>query len=322
MKPVCVVGAGAWGSAIATVLAYNKIPVYLWCYEEDVAREIMQSHTNSRYLPGISLSPLIQPVISFEHVLPVCEWIFQVTPVRFLAALIQQIKPYLKTEHKFIVLSKGIESSSCLFPMEFINEVVGEYKAQACLMGPSFAHEVAHRKLTGVVLACKEEMMQYQIAQLIENNYFKIVMSRDTQGVQIAAALKNIIALAYGIVLGAQFSQNTNALYITQLFQEVGHYIKLSHGDSDTMYGLAGLGDVVLTTFGTQSKNLAFGKMLGQGFSFLQAQETCKNIPEGINTAQALKKILSQDALRLPLLEATVNLILGEISAQSLLTYL
>jgi glycerol-3-phosphate dehydrogenase (NAD(P)+) len=288
---VCVLGAGAWGTAIAQVLAENGNDVKLWCREPEVYESIKHTKINECYLPGFPLHATIQPTNDLYEAIKNTEWIFEAIPVKYLRSILEQLKTSVLPEQGFVLLSKGIEQNTLFFPTQIIDDIFGKSTKKIVVAGPSFAQELIKKELTAVSIASQNIEFAKQIQKMLQNNYFKGFITDDIIGVQVGAALKNVIAIGVGILEGAQRGDNAKAFLITRGLKEVNKVAIALGGNQETMYDLAGLGDLVLTCMGKLSKNLMLGRRLGQGESFDAILKTMGTAPEGINTLEAVVEI-------------------------------
>lgn len=318
MKRVCVIGEGAWGTAVANLLASNKAHVILWCYDHDVAREIVQTRYNNRYLPGIFLHENIIPVVSPKEALEGIDIIFEAVPVRYLRATLEQFKPYIVPDTSWVILSKGIEDGTFLFPSEVIDQVVGSLAKKAVLVGPSFARDIAEKRLTGVMLASDDGALLSSLILLLSNDYFKVYGSNDMIGIQICAAFKNVVALALGMLDGMGSSENTRAYVFTYTIKELIVLLDFFKADRGTIYGLAGIGDLVLTALSPRSKNYELGRFLAQGSTLEIFFEKKHLLPEGVNTAIALHGLAQRALLNVTLCKTVYDIIMGIKKPQDL----
>lgn len=307
MNTVLVLGEGAWGTAIATLLAHNNT-VYLWCHDASLATKINSTHYNTRYLPDIKLSKRIHAITSYTQAQE-CAWIFEAIPIIHLRSVIKNLKPYVTQNHHWIVLSKGIEQQTGYLPTQIIDDELGYATHSSALLGPSYATDLAHQYLTAVTLAVHECQTGFAIQKLINVDYFKPYLSTDVLGVQWCAALKNVYALLMGMLDGASYGDNVKAFILTRALHEMAQVVKVQGGKTETAYGLCGVGDLVLTGLGKYSKNQEYGRRLAQGQSNAELQKIWPTMPEGFNTLQALKPLLT--TLNAPLL-AGINAICNQ----------
>ena len=241
MKKVVVLGAGAWGTAIATVLASNQHKVVIWSHEEDVVQSISHEHINKRYLPGIQLNRTIQSTIDIAQAVEDAEWIFEAIPVKYMRSVLEKVKLYYSPLQRWIVLSKGIEQQSLFLPTQILNDVFGNSVQSVVVVGPSFAKDVVEKQLTAVNCASESKELIDASRQLMTNSYFKLFPSNDILGLQWCAALKNVIAMGVGILEGAEFTDTTKAFFLVKAFAEMKIFIVAMGGKSETMNDLAGI---------------------------------------------------------------------------------
>ncbi len=312
MKHVCVLGEGAWGTAIATVLAHNGHVVHLWCHDQTVANSIQNNRTNHRYAPDIQLYQNIIPYTDLATNFNEVSWIFQAIPVVYLRSVLKQFKPYFSPEQKWVLLSNGIEHSTLMLPSQIVNDVFGVTVSQAVLSGPSFAHDLICKQPTVVNCSATSTAIGVQVQDLLNNDYFKLVYSADMIGVQIGGALKNCVALGVGMLDGAGYTDNTKAFVITQGLHEIAAIVQAMHGQIETTYGLSGVGDIVLTAMGKHSKNYAVGRRLGKGETLQAIMNESHTVPEGINTVQSIMQLIKKYNLDLPLLRGVYQVIFEE----------
>ena len=311
MKTVCMLGEGAWGTAVATLLAHNGFQVKLWCYDHAVAQAIKNTRINDRYLPGIQLDEKIQPIIDLQEALENAELIFEAIPVKFLRSIVEQSKSLCAPNIPWVVLSKGIEQDTLLFPTQIIDDVLSFESKKAVLVGPSFAKDVAEKKITAVSLAVTDCKFGLSLQKQLANEYFRPYLSTDLVGTQVGGALKNVITLAIGMLDGAGFTDNAKAFMFTRGLHEMVQIANALGGKTKTLYGLSGVGDLVLTSMGTLSKNLEVGKRLGKGESLDQILQETGYIPEGINTVKSVQQLIKEKNLELPVCSGIYEVIFG-----------
>ncbi len=301
-KKIAMLGAGAWGTAVATVLANNGHDVTLWCFERDVVDSIKRVHQNERYLPTIEINPLVTATNDLARAIADADIIFEATPIAFLRSVLLNAKPHVKPHVPWVVLSKGIENDTLLLPSSIIHDVLGFTTKVAVVAGPTFAQELAQGKFSAAVVASDNIVLCDEIISLLANTYFMLQVSNDLLGVQVGGAVKNVIALAIGIARGAKQTENTIAYLVTEGLAELAKIIELFGGKKETALSLAGLGDLVLTCMGTLSKNLRVGMMIGCGTNVhdIKAKQGMV-LPEGINTIRSLDELAGKKDIKLPL---------------------
>lgn len=314
-----MLGAGAWGTAVAHLLATNGHHVTMWCHEPELAQEINVQHTNSLYLPDIELPHTIRATASMQEAFDGAHIIFEAVPVKYLRETLEHAQPFFNHDQLWVVLSKGIEQATFLAPSQIIDEAMGCLVRKVVVCGPSFARDLVEAVPTGVVVASDNETYANEVAKCLTNDYFACALSQDMLGVQVCAALKNVYALAIGIAFGAQARDNTVALLLTRSLEEMAVVVQALGGKQETVYGLAGIGDLVLTCYGSLSKNFTLGKFLGQG-TLLRDVSSEGLFPEGINTIQSLVQLAKEKSLTLPVAQGTYNFIFQAGSFTDLVT--
>lgn len=303
-KTITVLGDGSFGTAFAHACALQGHTVTIWCYNESIAQEINSSHANSRYLPGITLHPTITATTDLQTALN-NDTIFAAIPMEFLRSIMALCVPFHKATHYWISLTKGIEPENLFTATDIIQQVLGVSSKQvAVISGPSYARQLALQQPTGLVLATKSNELANFVIQLL-NQPIIVKYSSDVQGVQLIAALKNVCAIAIGLLAGADYQSNTQILFFMQLLQELkiigALYAIPELLFAQTLYGIAGIGDMVLTCFGKESRNYRFGYGIGQGKSKEIIIHELATVPEGVHTLKSIKKLEVQHNTTLPL---------------------
>lgn len=329
---IVVLGDGAWGTTCANLIALNNYNVTLWCQNSDVVRDILASKINNKFLPHIKLDNKITPTTDLEFALKDADWIFEAIPVKYLRATINNCKNLVKPENtgvkpKWVILSKGIENDTLLLPSQIIQDVLGTQISNiAVLSGPSFAQDLAQKQITSVSLASEDQDLANQLKKIVQNKYFSTAYTPDIIGVQIAAALKNVIALALGLLDGAKYSENTKAFILTQGLREMGQIIKASCGSShnkeETLLSLAGIGDLVLTATSSKSRNYLLGQKLAQSNNLETILSGTHTVPESINTVKSVKQIMEKHNLKLALFTNIHKIIFENLPISTMFTNL
>ena len=301
-----VVGGGAWGTAIAQVMASDGRRVRLWAREPEVVNAINGHGENSLFLPGVALSPLIEANADLTWV-GEAEAIFIVTPAQHMRAVLADLPRH---GAPLILCSKGIEAGSLKLLHQVAREAV-DGAPVAVMSGPTFAHEVARGLPTAVTLACEDEGCSARLAALIARPSFRPYMSTDVIGAEIGGAVKNVLAIACGVVDGAGLGQNARAALIARGFAEMTRFGLARGARAETLGGLAGLGDLVLTCSSTASRNFSLGVGLGQGRSAAELMRDRRTVAEGAFTAPVLAKAARAAAVDMPVADAVVRLLDG-----------
>ena len=319
MKKIGMLGGGAWGTALSILLADNNHEVLLWCYEQDVKDCITKKHVNERFLPDIQLSPLIQPTNDIQELFSQADIIFEAIPVPHMRSVLHTVLPYVQEHHRFIVLSKGLEQETLMLPSQIVKDVLGEHILVASLAGPSFAQDVAARAVTGFDVASTDPHFVRELQKLLHNNYCRAYAGDDLIGVQCGGAFKNVLALGLGVLDGAACLDNTKAFVFTLGLHEMALCSQALGGRLDTLYGLSGIGDLVLTATGKLSRNAYLGKCLGQGKTVDFAIKELGTVPEGIHTVESVCQLAQRHNLELPVFAGIYSLVQGKNGVQEFL---
>jgi glycerol-3-phosphate dehydrogenase (NAD(P)+) len=309
MTHIGVIGAGAWGTALAQVAAQNG-PVTLWAFEPEVAAAINEVRENSAYLPGIPLSPEIRATAHIAD-LAACDTLLVVTPAQHMRVI---LKAAPVGDTPLLLCAKGIEAGT----MALMTEVAAESCPDAplaALSGPTFASEVASGLPTAVTLACEDEALGAKLAERIALPSFRPYRSTDLIGAEIGGAVKNVLAIACGIVEGAGLGRNARAALIARGFAEMTRFGIARGARPETLAGLAGLGDLVLTCSSEQSRNFSLGLGIGRGNSAASLLSDRRTVAEGAFTAPVLVQAARTAGAEMPIAEAVAALIAGDWTA-------
>jgi len=301
-----VVGGGAWGTALAQVAARDGEPVRLWAREAEVVDSINRDHENRLFLAGVPLSLTIAATDDLGG-LDECEALLIVVPAQHVGAVLNQIDVGTRP---LVLCAKGIEAGS----RRLVGEVARAVHPQApvaVLSGPTFAHEVAAGLPTAVTLACEDEGLRTRLAERLASPVFRPYGSADVIGAEIGGAVKNVLAIACGVVEGAGLGQNARAALIARGFAEMTRFGLARGARAETLAGLSGLGDLVLTCSSTSSRNFSLGIGLGQGKSAAALLSDRRTIAEGAFTAPVLREAATEAGIDMPVTEAVCTLLDG-----------
>lgn len=319
MKRVAILGEGAWGTAVATLLAHNGYAVNVWCYHKELVEVINNTHKNERFLPGVVLSDAIHAVATIDEAVCDVEWVFEAIPIKYLRPVLQQAQSSVTSQQVWVVLSKGIEQKSLLFPTQLINQIFDKKVPMAVLAGPSFAMDLARKTVTAVTVAATDCTLGRVLQKMLANEYFRPYITTDVIGVQAGAALKNVITLGVGIIDGAAYSDNAKAFILTRGLHEMMQLVMAVGGQQETVYGLSGVGDLVLTAMGQLSRNLEVGQRLGRGQQLDTILKETGYIPEGINTVQSVYQLMQRVSVSLPICTGIYQVIFEQLSVNDFL---
>jgi len=299
-----VVGAGAWGTALAKLLADKGHAVRLWSYEAEVATAINVGEPNP-YLPGVALPPELRATSDLGEAVEGAEVVVSVSPAQMVASVMGALRGHELGEAIVVSASKGIERGSLRRMEEVLHEALGADALRyfTALSGPSFAREVAQAQPTAVVAASRDQETRLRVQELFQTPWFRVYTNADVVGVELGGALKNVIALAAGITAGLGYAHNTTAALITRGLAEMTRLGVAMGARKATFYGLAGMGDLVLTCTGALSRNRTVGVRLGRGESLDDIVRQMSGVAEGIKTVTAAHDLAVRYDVEMPIAE-------------------
>lgn len=301
-----IIGAGAWGTALAQVAAAGGEHVLLWAYEAEVVTAINERGENPLYLSGVPLSDRVRATGDMAA-LAACDALLVVTPAQHLRAILADApagKP-------LVLCAKGIEAGTGLLMSEVAAQV-HPASAIAVLSGPTFAHEVARGLPTAVTLACADTAIGHALIERIARPAFRPYLSDDVIGAEIGGAVKNVLAIGCGVAEGAGLGLNARAALISRGFAEMSRFGQARGARAETLAGLSGLGDLVLTCSSTESRNFSLGKGLGEGIPATELLSNRRTVAEGAFTAPVLQQAARAAGVDMPIVDAVCALLSGE----------
>jgi glycerol-3-phosphate dehydrogenase (NAD(P)+) len=307
LDKIGVVGGGAWGTALAQMVASDGSDVLLWARETDVVTAVNDTHYNPLFLPGLPLSSAIRATGALSDMAD-CDALLLVVPAQFLRGVLAELPP---TDRPLILCAKGIEAGTRLLISE-VAAAVAPAAPIAVVSGPTFAHEVAAGQPTAVTLACADGDIGAALAARLGRPAFRPYLSDDVIGAEIGGAVKNVLAIACGVVEGAGLGQNARAALISRGFAEMTRFGLARGARAETLAGLSGLGDLVLTCSSTSSRNFSLGKGLGEGRSAAELLADRKTVAEGASTAPVLAEAARAAGVDMPIVDAVVALLQGQ----------
>jgi len=305
---IAVLGAGSWGTTIANLLTEKGHKVTLWSFEEEVVKEINENHTNSTYLPGIQLNKNLKATLSPSSLWRTEIFIIAV-PTQYIRDVLLKYKFPIK--NKLIVnLSKGIEKKTLMRISEVLQDSIG-YNPEhfLTLTGPSHAEEVSRKIPTTVVVASEDIESAKFIRDIFSTSYFRIYSSEDVIGCELGGALKNVIALAAGIIDGLRLGDNTKAALITRGLAEITKLGVALGAKPQTFSGLSGLGDLVVTCNSKHSRNRFVGEQIGKGKSMIEILKEMKMVAEGIHTTESAYFLSQKHKVDMPIIEQVYQIL-------------
>jgi glycerol-3-phosphate dehydrogenase (NAD(P)+) len=309
LQSVGIVGAGAWGTALAVTSRRAGRYVLIWPFEPETLADINHNHRNEVYLPGVKLDPSIEATARLNEVAN-CDFLLMATPAQHVRAIADELAPYVKDQQPLVICAKGIEQASGKLMSQVAHEAAP--KAQlAVLSGPSFAAEVARGLPAAVTLASTEEELGRALSYALSHLPFRCYWSDDVVGAEIGGAVKNVYAIAAGIVAGKKFGASAHAAIVTRSFVEMMRFGVALGARRETMTGLSGLGDLVLTCGSPQSRNMSLGIELGKGRSLDEVLGKRQTVTEGVHTASAVVEMAAARGIDMPIAQAVHAVISG-----------
>ena len=321
MTRCAVVGAGAWGTALANVLATQGHDVCLWAHEPEVAGEIQASHTNSTFLPDVRLARALRATSDLREAVSGTAMIVYAPPSHVLRRLARQAAPYVAAGSIIVVATKGIEEQTLSLTTTIVADEHPGCSVVA-LSGPSFAAEAVREQPTAVVAASREESARLAVQQAFSRPSFRVYTTDDVTGVSVGGALKNVIAIAAGISEGLGLGFNPRAALITRALAEMTRLGVALGARAETFAGLTGIGDLVLTCTGALSRNRALGEALGRGQSLEEALAGRHTVVEGVQTARTAHELAERLGVEMPIVAAVQRVLFQKQDPRAALTEL
>ncbi len=309
MKRAGIIGGGAWGTALAQVCARAGVAVTLWAREPEVVAAINADHENPLFLPGVALDAAIRATGDPAD-LADADLVLAVAPAQHLRASLAAFAPHARAGAPVVLCAKGFEASSLKLMTQVLAETLPA-AAPAVLSGPSFAGEVARGLPTAVTLAASDLALARRIAEAIAGPTFRPYVSDDMIGAEAGGAVKNVLAIACGIVEGRGLGRSAHAALITRGFAELTRLAVALGGEAETVAGLCGLGDLVLTCSSPQSRNMSVGLALGRGESLSQALADKRSVAEGVASAPAVVALAERLGVETPISSAVRDILAG-----------
>ena len=302
---VAVIGAGSWGTALADLLAKKDVPTLLWSHEPDIAEAINSAARNPRYLPDLALDRRLRATADLESAARGAEVIVSVSPSHVVREVMARIAGHIRPEALVISASKGIENGTLLTMDGVLREVLPRPAAEGAvyLSGPSFALEVCQEHPTAVTAASQSPESSARAQDLFQTSFFRVYTSSDVVGVELGGALKNVVAIAAGVVEGLGLGHNTLAALITRGLAEITRLGVVMGADPTTFAGLAGMGDLVLTCTGGLSRNRSVGVELGRGRSLEDILGEMSMVAEGVRTTRSARDLARRTGTPMPIVE-------------------
>jgi glycerol-3-phosphate dehydrogenase (NAD(P)+) len=314
-KTAGVLGGGAWGTALAQVCARAKLGTTLWARETQVVDSIWAKRENELFLPGVKLEGEITASADLSD-LGGCDLVLAVAPAQHLRASLTALAPHLAPQTPVVLCAKGVERGSLKLMSQVLAETI-PHARPAVLSGPSFAAEVARGLPTAVTLAAADAELGRELAEAIAIPAFRPYLADDMIGAEAGGAIKNVLAIACGVVEGRGLGRSAHAALITRGFAEMTRFAVALGARAETVAGLCGLGDLVLTCSSPQSRNMSVGLALGRGLSLQEALAGKLSVAEGVESAPAVRELTARLGVEAPICEAVAAVLAGEVGVEA-----
>lgn len=317
---ISIIGAGSFGSALAEVASRCNHEVMLWAHDPRVAEAIAESRSNPVYLPAAQFSSLVRVTNSLQEAARFSDTILMVTPSHHWREVLAELARHTDNSLRVVSATKGIENQTLLRMSEVAAEVLGDrLRHFASLSGPTFAVEMSRQDPSAAVIASLDPEFAVEIQQALSGQSFRLYRSDDVVGVELGGSLKNVVAIAAGVVEGVGFGWNTTAALITRGLHEIRRLGLALGGRMETFAGLAGMGDLILTCTGALSRNRKVGVLLGEGKNLAEILSESRLIAEGIRTSQSAKELADRHGIEMPIISEMYRLLYeGETARNSI----
>jgi glycerol-3-phosphate dehydrogenase (NAD(P)+) len=306
------VGAGAWGTALAQTTCRAGRDTLIWAREPEVVAEIAARRTNGTFLPGVPLDASLKATANIADVAR-CDVVLMVAPAQHVRATSAALAPHLAPGKPVVICAKGLEQATGKLLAEVLAEAL-PHATPAVLSGPSFAADVARGLPTALTLACPDDTLGARLADAVGSRPFRIYRSTDLVGVQLGGAVKNVLAIAAGIVAGRELGASAHAALVARGFAEMRRLGAALGARAETLMGLSGLGDLLLTCGSPQSRNMSLGRALGQGQALAAILAGRRSVAEGVYTAAAVVKLATEKSIEMPISQAVHAIVEGRQS--------
>lgn len=315
-KPITILGAGSWGTALALYLARRGQTVRLWSIEPSEITAMQSEHANNRYMPGFSLPDQIQPMANLAAAIKDVDDIIVVVPSIGFRQTLTLLKPLLSKTQRVTCATKGLDTETGQLLSNVAEDVLGKEHKFAALSGPSFAREVAAGLPCAVVIASHDTDFLTDLMHLFNSPIFRTYISHDVTGVEIGGATKNVIAIATGVSDGMELGSNARSALITRGLAEIIRLGTALGGKLETFIGLSGLGDLILTCSDDQSRNRRLGLAIGKGRDVKEVEREIGQVVEGKRNAELVAKLAKRHDIDMPICDATWQILQGTLTAR------
>lgn len=316
MSKVCVLGAGSWGTALASVLDENGHEVVIWARRQDQVDEINKENTNEKYLPGVSLSKSLRASSNIDEAINGAAFIVLGVPSQQIRAVCKSISNKINPGQVLVNVAKGIEKSTSSRISQVCYQELPD-NPYCVLSGPSHAEEVSRKMPTALVVASESIEISQMVQDLFMSEYLRVYTNTDMIGVELGGTTKNIIAFGAGILDGIGFGDNSKAALMTRGIAEISRFGVALGADISTFSGLSGIGDLIVTCTSMHSRNRRAGILIGQGHSLEETQEKIQMVVEGITATEAVYKVAKKIGVEMPITECIYRVVEGQIDPKT-----
>lgn len=321
---IAIIGAGSWGTALADCLARNGHAARIWAHEPEVAESIRSERRNEAYLPGVELDRRLEATADIAEAVSDSKIVISVIPSHVVREVMERARSAMRPDALLVSASKGLELDTGLRMSEVLEDVLGGERGAGCvvLSGPSFAAELARRLPTAVAVASRDEANAVRVQGLFQNEHFRLYTQSDVIGTELGGSLKNVVALAAGISDGLGLGSNARAALLTRSLAEIGRLTERCGGDSSTLAGLAGVGDLVLTCTGDLSRNRKVGLAIGAGQRLDEILAGMRSVAEGVRTTRAAVELSRRHGVEMPIASAVYSILYEDVAPSEALATL
>ena len=318
---VTILGAGAYGLALATMVNENNHNITIWTKIDSELKELKEKHTNSRVLPDFILPNNFKYTNDLEKAIKDTDLIIIAVPAGFVDNVSKELNKYYENQ-PICIASKGIEQDTCLFVDDVVKKYIKTDKI-AVISGPSFAVDMIKKVPIGLSLATKDEETEKVVIKALQNKYLKLRVTDDIIGIEVCGSVKNIIAIAAGMIDGMELPESTQAMFITEALHDMKEIIKALDGNKNTILSFAGFGDLLLTATSIKSRNFRFGKMIGEKTpNEIIEQYKANTTIEGLYTLKSIYKLLDNKKVNIPIINLIYDIIFNNESPEELKDFL
>jgi glycerol-3-phosphate dehydrogenase (NAD(P)+) len=308
-KNISIIGDGAMGTVLAGLLCEKKIPARMWGYDARQLKQIESAGENKKFLPGYKLPATLVFEPNDNRIMKEADLIVSAVPCQFMRGIWTRLKDYVPKAVPIVSVTKGIENDTLLRPTQILADVLGPAVAYAVLSGPTITDELARRLPATAAVACDDEELAKQVQYTFSTRWLRVYTNTDIAGVELAGAMKNIIAIAAGIIDGVSAGDNAKAALLSRGLAEITRLGTVCGACPETFAGLTGLGDLVTTCISPKGRNRSFGERIGRGQTIQQAQGATESVIEGIATCKSVVALARRHNVEMPITQAVYEVL-------------